>query len=387
MPAEGILSVAFCSATAVAAVLLARRGAENGRGAVGSGLGDARHAADGSFAYGEDEDDNEHVRRFLAEVAAVVSRTKGQRMPSILRMARRVSDLSRVYAAQFWPKRIVLVRHGEAVGNVDTRLFSRVPDNRMKLTEKGKLQAQRAGKDLRRLIADESLRFFYSPYTRTKETMAHIIDGGFSDHPSDVVLAMEDARLREQDFGNLQDPEAMSMYLEERKSFGRFYYRYPNGESGADVYSRVEGFHSSLKRKMDNNDRLKIKNFVIISHGLTIRLYLMRILRWTVEQFEQVLNPQNCAIIVLEKAVNKHGNNFYRISTPEALKVADNEQLPNGFLEGMHRQPLQLHHSMRGVRRLSLSVDSCVNEHIAKRVTKRNSIRAMQEKNARPGGQ
>ena len=32
----------------------------------------------------------------------------------------------------------------------------------------------------------------------------------------------------------------------ERKAFGRFYYRFPNGEAGFDVYSRVTSFISTV---------------------------------------------------------------------------------------------------------------------------------------------
>ena len=45
----------------------------------------------------------------------------------------------------------------------------------------------------------------------------------------------------EQQFGNYQDFEAMRAAKAERKKFGRFYYRFPYGESGVDVYDRATG--------------------------------------------------------------------------------------------------------------------------------------------------
>ena len=38
-------------------------------------------------------------------------------------------------------------------------------------------------------------------------------------------------------------------YMNERREFGSFYYRFPEGESGADVYDRVTDFLGSLNRE------------------------------------------------------------------------------------------------------------------------------------------
>lgn len=54
-------------------------------------------------------------------------------------------------------------------------------------------------------------------------------------------------QLREQDFGNFQDPEGKKREKAERLRFGRFFYRFPNGESGADCYDRITGFQGEGK--------------------------------------------------------------------------------------------------------------------------------------------
>lgn len=41
-------------------------------------------------------------------------------------------------------------------------------------------------------------------------------------------------------------------------------------------------------------------NIVIVSHGLTIRLFLMKWFKWTVEQFECLKNPKNCEFRVMQ---------------------------------------------------------------------------------------
>lgn len=41
-------------------------------------------------------------------------------------------------------------------------------------------------------------------------------------------------------------------------------------------------------------------NLVIVSHGLTSRVFLMKWFKWTVEQFERLSNPGNCQIRVMQ---------------------------------------------------------------------------------------
>lgn len=49
----------------------------------------------------------------------------------------------------------------------------------------------------------------------------------------------EECRVREQDFGNFQVEERMQAVKQTRQRFGRFFYRFPEGESAADVFDRV----------------------------------------------------------------------------------------------------------------------------------------------------
>lgn len=66
-----------------------------------------------------------------------------------------------------------------------------------------------------------------------------------------MVGACEEVQLREQDFGNFQDPGGKKKELAERLEFGRFFYRFPNGESGADVYDRITIFEDHLVRDIN----------------------------------------------------------------------------------------------------------------------------------------
>ena len=49
----------------------------------------------------------------------------------------------------------------------------------------------------------------------------------------------------------LQDMEGKQREKAERLRFGRFFYRFPNGESGADVYDRMTIFEDHMIRDIN----------------------------------------------------------------------------------------------------------------------------------------
>ena len=124
-------------------------------------------------------------------------------------------------------------------GNVDETMYCRVPDPEIALTRKGHAQAAEAGQAIRDICdadgAPYKLFFYISPYKRTKQTAAGVASAFRGDQ---VMGVREEPQLREQDFGNFQDSATLVRKKTERESYGRFFYRFPNGESGADVYDR-----------------------------------------------------------------------------------------------------------------------------------------------------
>lgn len=103
------------------------------------------------------------------------------------------------------PRRIILVRHGQSEGNVDEGAYTRVADPRIRLTEKGKQEAEQCGVRIREMIekdgADDWKVYFYvSPYQRTIETLRGL---GTAFQRSRIAGVREEPRLREQDFGEL----------------------------------------------------------------------------------------------------------------------------------------------------------------------------------------
>ncbi|XP_023746366.1 phosphoglycerate mutase-like protein AT74H [Lactuca sativa] len=207
---------------------------------------------------------------------------------------------------KFLPKRIILVRHGESAGNLDGAAYTTTPDYKIPLTPDGIAQANLAGTQIRDVISDSGkLRnwkvcFYVSPYERTRSTLREI---GKSFPRKRVIGVREECRIREQDFGNFQITERMKIIKETRERFGRFFYRFPEGESAADVFDRVSSFLESLWRDIDSrfqHDPADDLNIIIVSHGLAARVFLMKWFKWTVEQFEYLNNFNNCEFRVMQ---------------------------------------------------------------------------------------
>ncbi|KAJ6844597.1 phosphoglycerate mutase-like protein AT74H [Iris pallida] len=205
------------------------------------------------------------------------------------------------------PKRIILVRHGESQGNLDMSAYTTTPDYRIPLTSRGAEQASDVGRHIRRVVSSGCERdnwkvyFYVSPYERTRSTLREI---GRAIERERIIGVREECRVREQDFGNFQVEERMKAVKQTRERFGRFFFRFPEGESAADVFDRVASFMESLWRDIDmkrlDQDDNSETNLVIISHGLTSRVFLMKWFKWTVDQFEMLYNLGNCECRVMQ---------------------------------------------------------------------------------------
>ena len=233
------------------------------------------------------------------------------------------------------PQNILLLRHGRSLGNEDEALFSRMPDWKIPLSPKGRKQAQEAGERIRNIIGNAPVLFYVSPYRRTKQTLQEMQPYMNS---SNVLFTREEPRLREQDFGNFQDIELIQQAKAERQKFGRFFYRFPHGESGADVFDRVSAFCATLYRDLNQIQRPDA-TAVFVTHGITARLFVMRWLHWTVEDFEKLHNPPNCGLLHLQRMVTRDGAVAYRLTDESRQLIKSPKE------EGIGRA-LQLGHKL-----------------------------------------
>lgn len=191
------------------------------------------------------------------------------------------------YNASIMPSRLILIRHGQSLGNVNELLYSTTPDNAMPLTNLGWDQAKEAGKFLKQMLSrpqhqsvepndpqlhpDPSrevanVHFVISPYVRTVETFQGIVAAWCDPFEFSHIVNLEtrlaawysrlgelgiswqqDPRIREQDFGNYQERNEIRKAKKDRHRFGAFYYRFPYGESASDVRIPCNGeMHNSL---------------------------------------------------------------------------------------------------------------------------------------------
>jgi broad specificity phosphatase PhoE len=158
------------------------------------------------------------------------------------------------------PAELVLVRHGESIGNVAdaearrsgaARLELSARDADVALSDAGRDQAEAVGRWLSAL--DEEHRpvlVLSSPYARAADTArAAVADTGL-----EVVV---DERLRERDLGLLDGLTSSGLTAEfpdeaaRRKKLGKFYYQPPSGESWADVVLRVRSLLADLREGYD----------------------------------------------------------------------------------------------------------------------------------------
>ena len=215
------------------------------------------------------------------------------------------------------PKRIILIRHGESEANVNQYLFGQVPDYTIELTQQGREQALEAGRRLKEIVGDEKMYFYVSPFWRARSTF----EGVAKAFPRGQFHYNEEPRLREQEWGYLRCNEEFDKICKERKEYGTFYYRIPGGEAGSDVYDRVNDFLGSMFR--DFKHPKFPPNCVMVTHGLTIRLFIMRFFHLTVEEFEQMLSPANCDLVMLTLQENGKYKLEYEIKkTDKPLKYS-----------------------------------------------------------------
>ncbi len=111
---------------------------------------------------------------------------------------------------------------------------------------------------------------------------------------------------------------------EYRDKYGHFYYRFRDGgESCADVFDRVSDFMNTMFRDFNKSDFPR--NVVVVTHGMTMRLFIMRWFHCSVEEFESWANIKNCHYLLLERGENEK----YELKTPlRKHKIRHDFQFP-----------------------------------------------------------
>ena len=210
--------------------------------------------------------------------------------------------------------RIFLIRHGESIQNTKENI-EKLPDHKIYLTENGKKQANNCGKFLKKYCKENNIdltnsTLFVSPYERTRQT-AQIINTHLN-----IDDVKEDIALIEHQYGlfDNREFEEWSTFTEEYNYYdnyykhnGKFYAKFPQGESPFDVALRTRQFISTLFRDIDEG----IENFFIVTHGTTMRAFLLSYFHYSPEWFNDEPNMQNCSVRLIEKIDRKNYDRDY----------------------------------------------------------------------------
>eukprot|EP00758_Cryptobia_borreli_P009780 Tbor_TRINITY_DN5511_c1_g1::TRINITY_DN5511_c1_g1_i1::g.13648::m.13648 len=219
-------------------------------------------------------------------------------------------------------RRILLVRNGESDANVNVDFYCKVPDWKIGITPRGVQQMRNCGRRVSMLTNGGPIYIYFSPYARSVESMKVMLRGGlegstyspnngFSEnissgitsgivlHPVNIIGIREDARLRDGDIGRFSSPEDLRDCLIEREEYGKFFYRFPQGESPADVYDRVSSFMDAFQR--EQTEFPPDTTVVILTHGLTIRTFVKKWFHLKIETFHKMTSPPPGSAVELSR--------------------------------------------------------------------------------------
>jgi NAD+ kinase len=205
------------------------------------------------------------------------------------------------------PNNLVLVRHGEAEGNIaiarskkgDHSAYEGEFRNRhsslWRLSKEGIEQAVTTGEWLKKNLPFKFDRFYASEYLRAMETAALLNIKG--------AQWFTEFYLRERNWGALDRVSVKDRNnrfqesMEERK-IDPFYWTPPNGQSMADLCLVIDRVINTLHRECDG------KNVIIVCHGEVMWAFRVRLERMSQETFhlldnskEDIHRIHNCQIL------------------------------------------------------------------------------------------
>lgn len=177
-------------------------------------------------------------------------------------------------------RELLLVRHGESLGNVARELAEGsgselididVRDPDVVLSDLGREQARALGVMLRELAADNAPTCAWtSPYVRASETLSLALDEAELAIPVTV-----DERLRDRELGVLDRLTGLGVrtrFPEEaarRRYLGKMYYRPSGGESWADVALRLRSVIRDIEAGCAEAD----ERVLVTTHDAVIMLF------------------------------------------------------------------------------------------------------------------
>jgi broad specificity phosphatase PhoE len=208
------------------------------------------------------------------------------------------------------PRRLVLVRHAESLGNVadreaherrSGRLELDVRDADVELSDVGRRQAEAIGRYLASDRVEQPDVVLCSPYRRALSTAELALDGLARDgeHPR----RQQDERLRERDLGvfdGLTGAGVREQFPEEsdrRSKQGKFYYRPAGGESWCDVVLRVRSLLRDVNACYAGQDVWMFSHRAVI---MSLRVAIEGLDEVTALRIDDEQPMANCSITTFE---------------------------------------------------------------------------------------
>lgn len=159
--------------------------------------------------------------------------------------------------------RVYLIRHGESIGNELGIIQGQKND--FSLTEKGRNQAKRIAEKL----ASEKIDAIYSSDLKRAMETAEIIGNSHN------IIPILDKRLRERDFGDLEDKKNLLKdwkihvrKIVEKEGLDPEEVKAPNGESDKDHWDRLQDFFNEKLKQHPN------QTIVVVSHAGSNKVFL-----------------------------------------------------------------------------------------------------------------
>lgn len=202
--------------------------------------------------------------------------------------------------------KIFLIRHGESMQNTKENYEVKLPDHKVYLTNKGREEANKVGIFLKEYCSNNNISLsnstlWISPYERTRET-AKIINDYLN-----ISKCKEDIALIEQRYGLFSDmdiekikekyPNAFEFYDNYYRNDGKFYAKFPLGESPFDVALRTRQFIETIYRDKENI-------LFIVTHGTVIKTFVMNFMHYSPEWYNNEPTPNNCSIRLIDNDIN-----------------------------------------------------------------------------------
>lgn len=266
--------------------------------------------------------------------------------------------------------KILLVRHGESLANVDLNVYKTSADHDIALTERGVEQAEYAGEFLKAYFEKEyvdlldpnktdqektktslnkmmksqgysgefgdllegmftkvsesfggnfenfkhelfpKIKMYNSPYKRARQTAEEIkkVMGSL------LTDSQEDVLLGEKNFGSLnglEDDEYATFFPKEAECYNQV-----RNSTGGKLFARAGQAESGLDvivrlrlviaQLKEDNLEQGIDNFIVVCHGDIVRLFTMAFCNFRPEWYDTERSPANCSVRLLDNKMD-HG--------------------------------------------------------------------------------